>query len=83
MLRIVGGGLLTYGAALLWLLLPLGRHEPWAAWAALTVTLTAVTPVLYVTIALRRFKPSARTPVVPATVVLVLAVAGAVLSLAA
>lgn len=74
MLRIVGGGLATYGLALL---LPLSRHESWAPWAVLTVTLTSVVPTLYVTIALRRVEPSARTPVVPASVVLVLAVVGA------
>ena len=30
MLKIVGGGLATYGAAMLWLLWPLGRGEKWA-----------------------------------------------------
>ena len=77
MLKIVGGGLTTYGLALLWLLLPLGRHEHWAAWAALTLTLTSVAPTLYVTLMLRRFEPSARTPIVPASIVLALAVVGA------
>ena len=77
MLRIVGGGLTTYGLALLWLLLPLSRHEAWAAWAALSITLTAVVPTLYVTVMLRRFEPSARTPIVPASIVLALAVVGA------
>jgi hypothetical protein len=61
----------------LWLLLPLSRHESWAPWAVLTLTLTNVVPTLYVTIWLRRFEPSARTPVVPAAIVLVLAVVGA------
>jgi hypothetical protein len=77
MLRIVGGGLATYGLALLWLLLPLSRHEWWAPWAVLTLTLTSVVPTLYVTIALRRVEPSARTPVIPACAVLVLAIVGA------
>lgn len=77
MLRIVGGGLATYGLALLWLLLPLSRHEAWAPWAVLTLTLTSVVPTLYVTIALRRAEPSARTPVIPASVVLILAIVGA------
>lgn len=77
MLKIVGGGLTTYGFALLWLLLPLSRHESWATWAALTITMTTVVPTLYVTILLRRFEPLARTPVVPASIVLVLAVVGA------
>lgn len=77
MLKIVGGGLTTYGLALLWLLLPLSRHEVWASWAALLITMTAVLPTLYVTISLRRFEPSARTPVLPALVVLALASIGA------
>jgi hypothetical protein len=76
-LRIVGGGLATYGVALLWLLLPLSRHETWAAWAVLTLTLTAVVPTLSVTISLRRFEPAARTPIVPAALVLGLALIGA------
>jgi hypothetical protein len=77
MLKIVGGGLTTYGLALLWLLLPLGRHEVWASWAALSITVTAVLPTLYVTLSLRRFAPSAPTPVLPALVVLALASIGA------
>jgi hypothetical protein len=81
MLKIVGGGLTTYGLALLWLLLPLNRHESWASWAALTITITSVVPTLYVTIRLRRFEPSARTPIVPASIVLALAVVGAGVSL--
>ena len=76
MLKIVGGGLITYGLALLWLLLPLNRGESWAAWAALTITATAVLPTLYVTIMLRRFQPKAKTPVVPTVIALALALAG-------
>lgn len=78
MLKIVGGGLTTYGLALLWLLLPLNRGESWAAWAALTITATAILPTLYVTIMLRRFQPNAKTPVVPTVIALVLALAGVV-----
>ena len=48
MLKVAGGGLLGYGVALLWLLLPLHRGEAWAAWAALTVSLVVVVPILYV-----------------------------------
>ena len=77
MLKIIGGGLTTYGLALLALLWPLSRHEAWASWAALAITVTSVVPTLYVTIWLRRFEPSARTPIVPASIVLALAVVGA------
>lgn len=76
MLKIVGGGLTTYGLALLWLLLPLNRGESWAAWAVLTITATAILPTLYVTIMLRRFQPKAKTPVVPTIIALALALAG-------
>lgn len=78
MLRIVGGGLTTYGLALLWLLIPLGQHAPWAAWAVISITVTSVLPTLYVTVWLRRFAPAARTPVVPAVAVFALALLGSV-----
>ena len=76
MLKIVGGGLATYGAAMLWLLWPLGHGEKWAAWAMLTVSATTLLPTLYVTIWLRRFQPQAKTPIAPTVVVLVLVLAG-------
>jgi hypothetical protein len=76
MLKIVGGGLATYGLALLWLLLPLNRGESWAAWAVLTISASTLLPTLYVTLMLRRFEPKAKTPVVPTLVVLVLVLAG-------
>jgi hypothetical protein len=76
MLRIVGGGLLTYGIALLWLLLPLSRGEPWAVWAILTISAATIGPTLYVTIMLRKFQPKANTPIVPTLVSLALVLAG-------
>lgn len=76
MLKIVGGGLTTYGLAVLWLLLPLNRGEAWAAWAVLTISAATILPTLYVTLWLRRFEPKAKTPVVPTAVVLVLVLAG-------
>lgn len=80
MLRVAGAGLLGYGAALLWLLLPLQRGEVWAAWAALTISLAVVGPILYVVISLRRIEPSAKTPIVPTLVVLALVVVAAAAS---
>jgi hypothetical protein len=76
MLRIIGGGFATYGVALLWLLIPLQAKEPWARWAVLSLSATSILPALYVTIALRRIAPGARTPVAPAAAVLALALAG-------
>jgi uncharacterized protein YjeT (DUF2065 family) len=73
MLRIVGGGILAYGVALLWLLLPLNRGEPWAA---LTISAAILVPTLYVTIMLHRFQPKAKTPIVPTAIVIALVLAG-------
>jgi hypothetical protein len=80
MLKIIAGGFLAYGIALLWLLIPLNGRQPWAPWAVLTITAASVLPSVYVTLWLRRFTPSAHTPVVPALVVLVLAVVGGAMS---
>jgi hypothetical protein len=76
MLKVAGGGLLAYGVALLWLLLPLHRGEAWAAWATLTVSFAALAPILYTVVWLRRIEPSAKTPVIPSLAVLVLVVVG-------
>ena len=81
MLQVAGGGLLGYGIALLWLLLPLQQGEAWAVWAALTVSLAVVVPVLYVVVWLRRIESTANTPLVPSLVVLALVLAGTVASL--
>jgi hypothetical protein len=78
MLKVAGGGLLGYGAALLWLLLPLQRGEAWAAWAALTVSLAVCVPILYAVVWLRRIEPTAKTPLVPSLAVLALVVVGTV-----
>ena len=80
MLRVVGAGLLACGAAQLWLLLGLAHGDGWAPWAILTTALILDTPVLYVTLWLRRIEPSARTPVAPTAFVLVLTVAGLALT---
>ena len=61
MLRVAGAGLLGYGVALLWLLLPIQRGESWAVWAALTVSLVVVVPILYVVVRLRQIEPAARS----------------------
>jgi len=76
MLKVAGGGLLGYGVALLWLLVPLGRGEAWAAWAALCISVAVDAPILYVVLWLRRIAPGARTPVGPTVCVFALAVVG-------
>jgi hypothetical protein len=82
MLKVCGAGFLGYGAALLWLLVPLYQGERWAVWAILTVTAAMVLPIFYITLWLRRVEPRAKTPVVPTAIVLFLVLAGAVVSLA-
>ena len=82
MLKVAGGGLLGYGITLLWLLLPLWRGEAWAAWAALSLSLVVVAPILYVVVWLRRISPGARTPVAPTVAALALAVVGTLAFLA-
>jgi cytochrome bd-type quinol oxidase subunit 2 len=80
MLTIIGGCFISFGCAVLWLLVPLNRGEDWARWALLTMTAACVVPTLYVTITLRRFAPQAETPVVPAALALALMVVGVGLS---
>jgi ABC-type polysaccharide/polyol phosphate export permease len=77
MYRIMGGGFITYGAALLWLLRPMDDLERWAPLAALTITVTTLVPFLFVTLWLRHVQPAARTPFTPAALVFILAVTGA------
>lgn len=78
MLKVAGGGLLGYGAALLWLLVPLSRGEAWAAWAALSISVVVDAPILYVVLWLRRIAPGAKTPVGPTIAVLALSVVGTI-----
>ena len=83
MLKILAGGFLAYGIALLWLLIPLAQKQAWAPWAVITITLASVLPSVYVTIWLRQFAPSAPTPVAPALAVLIVALVGGALSFVA
>jgi hypothetical protein len=80
MLTIIGGGFISYGCAVLWLMLPFTRGEVWSRWAILTITSVTIVPTLYVTVTLRRFAPQADTPVVPAALVLTLVLIGVALS---
>ena len=78
MLKVAGAGLLSSGCAVLWLLLPIGRGQSWAVWAALTVIMVVTAPVLYVVLWLRQRSPGARTPVIPTVVAMSLAIAATV-----
>ena len=81
MLRIIGGGFATLGVTLLWLCFALHEGARWAPWAILTVSATALVPMLYVAIQLRSFRPDAQTPVRPTLVMMALIVLGVGLSL--
>jgi uncharacterized protein YjeT (DUF2065 family) len=81
MLRIIGGGFATLGVTLLWLCFALHAGARWAPWAILTVSATALVPMLYVAIQLRSFRPDAQTPVRPTAVMMGLIVLGVGLSL--
>jgi hypothetical protein len=83
MLKVAGGGLLGYGVALLWLLVPLSRGEAWAAWAALSISVAVDAPILFVVLGLRRISPGAKTPVGPTIAALALSVVGAIAFFAA
>lgn len=79
MLKVAAGGFLGYGAALLWLLVPLSQGASWAPWAVITISFAALAPILYVVLWLRRIQSTARTPVMPTLAALSLAVVGAAL----
>jgi hypothetical protein len=83
MLKIVGGGFVTLGVTLLWLCFALHEGVRWAPWAILSVSATALCPMLYVAVRLRAFRPEAQTPVRPTLAMVVLIVAGVGLSLLA
>jgi hypothetical protein len=78
MLKVGGGGLLGCGLTLLWLLVPLGRGEAWAAWAALSISVAVDAPILYVVLWLRRVSPGAKTPVGPTVAAFALSLIGTV-----
>ena len=83
MLKIVGGGFMTFGVTLLWLCFALHEGARWAPWAILTISTAALGPMLYVAIRFRAFRPDARTPVRPTLAMIVLIVVGVGLSILA
>jgi hypothetical protein len=68
MMRIIGGGLLTLSVTLAWLAVPLYRGENWASGAILSAEAANGLCTMYVTLSLRRVEPTARTPVGPTVV---------------
>jgi hypothetical protein len=79
LLKVAGGGLLGYGATILWLLVPLSQGASWGPWAVITISIALTAPILYVVLWLRRIESTAKTPVVPTIAGLSLAVVGALL----
>jgi hypothetical protein len=76
MLTIVGGGFLSCGAALLWLLVPLKRNETWARWAVASVVAALWIPTQFVTLMLKSASSQAQPPIVPTAIILALVVLG-------
>ncbi len=68
MLKMVGAGMLAFGVAMSWLLVPLSRGELWATWAILSIIVTHGFISIYVTITLRRVNEKAKTNVFSACV---------------
>ena len=66
MLKMVGAGMLAFGVALAWLVLPLSQGERWPIWAILTLLVAHGFVSVYVTIILRRVNPAAQTNVASA-----------------
>lgn len=83
MLKIVGGGFLSCGVALLWLYVPLRRDEAWARWAALSIAAAVWLPTQYVTLVLKSAATAAQPPIIPTAVILVLVIAAVGLLFAA
>jgi hypothetical protein len=83
MLKIIGGGFVTLGVALLWLCFALHKGAGWAPWAILSVSAVSLGPMLYVAVTLRAFRPEGQTPVRPTLAMMVLILAGVGLSLLA
>lgn len=64
----MGAGMLVFGVAIAWLVLPLNRGEQWAIWALLSVILVHGLISVYVTIILRRVNANAQTNVASACI---------------
>lgn len=73
MLKMVAAGMLAFGIALAWLVLPFSRGETWANWAILCLVSAHGLISIYVTVVLRRVNPDARTNVAAACAGVVLA----------
>lgn len=78
MLKIVGGGFLATGVALVWLARSQSLRAPWAPWAALTVLVAQWVPTLYVTLVLKSSNAAAQPPIVPTLLILALGIGGVV-----
>lgn len=74
MLKMVGAGMLAFGVAISWLLVPLSRGELWATWAIFSIVATHGFISIYVTIILRRVNEKAKTNVLSACLGVVLSV---------
>jgi hypothetical protein len=83
MLRIIGGGFLSFAVTLSWLTYALVQGARWAPWAIFSIAAVALLPSLYVAIKLRSVEPNANTPVRPVALAILLVAVGAALALLA
>jgi len=83
MLRVLAGGFLSCGIALLFLLVPLRHGERWAPWAVASVGTAVWLPTLSVTLMLRNAAPEAQPPIALTAIALGLSLSGAAAALAA
>ena len=80
MLKVVSAGLLVFGLSLIWLTVPFSRGEDWATWAIMSITAVNGVITIYVTVALRRLEPTAKTPIIPAAAAVVIVALALVLA---
>jgi apolipoprotein N-acyltransferase len=73
MLKVIGAGICVFGISLCWLTVPLSKGELWAVPAIILITAISGFVTLYVTTGLRKLEPTARPPIRP-TIVLMLMV---------
>ncbi len=83
MLRVLAGGFLSCGVALLFLLVPLQRGDSWAPWAVGLIGAAVWLPTLSVTLMLRNVAPSAQPPMELTALALGFVLAGAATALIA
>jgi uncharacterized membrane protein YidH (DUF202 family) len=79
-LKIVGGGFLAFGVGMACLVLPIARGDNWARCCAICLAACVWGPTLYACFVLRDANPAAEPPLGGVLVMLLLPIAGALIS---